>query len=184
MEGLSIIIPTLNEERYVGKLLECLCRQTYKNFEVIVVDGHSDDKTKAVVRKFNDRLSLKLINSDNRNVAYQRNLGASKAKYERLLFLDADVVMDNRFIENSLEQLKTEAVGIPKYVPLSRKPKFRIIFNSINFWFRLTSKIRPCGIGMGIFSNNKLHIEFDRRLVMAEDMDYIRKCCRHKRLYV
>ena len=41
--ALSIIIPTLNEERYIGKLLDCLCRQTYKEFEVIVVDGGSKD---------------------------------------------------------------------------------------------------------------------------------------------
>lgn len=43
--GLSIIIPTLNEEKYIGKLLDCLANQTYKGFEVIVVDGKSGDKS-------------------------------------------------------------------------------------------------------------------------------------------
>ena len=47
---LSIIIPTLNEEKYIGKLLECLVNQTYTDFEVIVVDGGSKDKTINKVR--------------------------------------------------------------------------------------------------------------------------------------
>ena len=38
----SIIIHTLNEEKYIGKLLNCLVRQTYKDFEVVVVDGNSE----------------------------------------------------------------------------------------------------------------------------------------------
>ena len=49
--SLSIIIPTLNEEKYIGKLLDCLSRQSFKDFEVIVVDGKSL-KTKIFINQW------------------------------------------------------------------------------------------------------------------------------------
>ena len=55
---LSIIVPTLNEEKHIPNLLNCLKNQTYKNFEIIVVDAHSNDKTKEVVKKFGIDLYL------------------------------------------------------------------------------------------------------------------------------
>ena len=92
--SLSIIIPTLNEENYVGKLLDCLCRQTYKDFEVIVVDGNSRDKTISVVEKFRKKLNLRLIKSE-RGVSLQRNVGAKHSKYDRLVFFDADITFND-----------------------------------------------------------------------------------------
>ena len=49
---LSIIIPTLNEENHVGGLLECLAGQSYRNWEAVIVDGDSRDKTANIVRQF------------------------------------------------------------------------------------------------------------------------------------
>jgi len=65
----SIIIPTLNEERYLPKLLEDLLNQTEKNFEVIVVDGKSTDKTIDVCKHFMKNIPSKIIISNKRNVA-------------------------------------------------------------------------------------------------------------------
>lgn len=90
--GLSIIIPCLNEEFYLEKLLRSLVQQTYKNLEVIIVDGNSKDKTCEIAKKYIQVFpNCRIIISDKRQIAYQRNLGVRKAKYERLLFLDADV---------------------------------------------------------------------------------------------
>ena len=78
----SIVIPCLNEEKYLPKLLTNLEKQTLKDFEVIVVDGQSEDKTLAKATSFNNRLKIKTLKADKRNVSFQRNLGAKNAKGE------------------------------------------------------------------------------------------------------
>ena len=73
----SIVIPSLNEEKYLPKLLEDLAAQTYSDFEVIVVDGNSKDETVKRSLEFKKSLlSLEVISSKERNVSHQRNLGA------------------------------------------------------------------------------------------------------------
>lgn len=94
----SIVIPALNEEVCLPQLLSDLARQEFKDFEVIIVDAKSDDKTVVNAKIFADKLNLKIISSDKRNVSYQRNLGASKAKGSWLLLIDADVRFDKNYL--------------------------------------------------------------------------------------
>ena len=90
----SIIIPTLNEENYLPALLNSLKGVTFP-IEIIVVDGNSDDNTATVVEKFKpfffNNSSLRLLTSK-RGIALQRNFGATEAKYDLLIFCDADIV--------------------------------------------------------------------------------------------
>lgn len=87
----SIIIPALNEAKYLPSLLGDLTSQTFRDFEVIVVDGHSDDATVSLAKSFATKLpSLKIINSSKRHVCRQRNLGAKHAHADWLIFMDAD----------------------------------------------------------------------------------------------
>jgi len=74
----TIVIPTLNEENYLPRLLEDLSNQTFpkEQFEVIHVDGDSDDKTVALAKSFNKKISIKSIVIKKRNVSTQRNKGA------------------------------------------------------------------------------------------------------------
>jgi glycosyltransferase involved in cell wall biosynthesis len=96
----SVIIPTLNEEKYLPTLLASLSKQTYKNFEVIVVDGKSKDKTDKVFDKYKNQLpSAQFIVSDKANAGYQRNLGALRARGEYLVFIDADCDVAPTFLE-------------------------------------------------------------------------------------
>lgn len=96
----SVIIPTLNEEKYLPKLLKALSVQTYRDFEVILADGKSDDKTIEVFEGFSKKLPLsQIIISEKRNVSHQRNLGGYKAIGKYLVFFDADVVISPTFME-------------------------------------------------------------------------------------
>jgi len=52
MVVVSIIIPTLNEEKHIRRLLKTLRRQTCKDFEMIIIDGNSKDNTRKIIRKF------------------------------------------------------------------------------------------------------------------------------------
>lgn len=100
----SIIIPTLNEELFLPHLLDSLVAQSQKNFEVIIVDGASKDKTVEVARLYKEKLpSLTVVMSNIASLPLQRNVGAKKAKEQWLLFVDADTV----FLPYCLERLQT-----------------------------------------------------------------------------
>lgn len=96
----SVIIPALNEEKFVGNLLESLVQQTYKDFEVIVVDGKSKDKTVAVVQSYAAKLPrLTQISGRKRLIAAQQNEGALVACGEWLVFVQADSILMPYFFE-------------------------------------------------------------------------------------
>ena len=98
----SVIIPTLNEEKYLGKCLKSVMSMNYpkSDYEVIVVDGNSEDKTREIARKY----GAKVIVSKIRRCGYQRQLGVNQARGELLSFIDADYVVDKNLL-NGLEEI-------------------------------------------------------------------------------
>ena len=120
----SVIIPTLNEEKFLPKLLASLAAQTDKNFEVIVVDGSSKDKTVAIANSYTKKLpKLQVIISKKASLPLQRNLGAKAARGEWFIFVDADSILMPYFIERIEEYIE-------KYTPQ--------LFTT---WFRPDSEI-------------------------------------------
>ena len=89
---LSVIIPTYNEENYLGVLLECLKNQTFRDFEVIVADADSKDKTREIAKK----TDTKIVKGGRQ--AFGRNNGAKSARGDILVFMDADLSFDNEFL--------------------------------------------------------------------------------------
>lgn len=106
----SIIIPTLNEEHFIGLILKALTQQTYKNFEVIIVDNGSTDKTIAVVKTLSNKLSfpLKIVHCKKRGISYARNYGYDHASGKYLVFFDADGIPDNKWLESASDCLKSK----------------------------------------------------------------------------
>lgn len=88
----SVVIPTLNEEKDISKALFHITR--LKPYEVIVVDGYSKDKTRQMAKKFKAKVLLK-----RGNVSVARNRGAQKAKGDIVLFLDADTIVYDNIID-------------------------------------------------------------------------------------
>lgn len=95
----SVVIPCLNEEHWLPRLIELLGGQTDKDFEVIVVDGGSTDRTRERVTALRNVVPTFTWMDGPRGVSFQRNAGARSAKGEFLLFFDADVQPEPRFIE-------------------------------------------------------------------------------------
>ena len=86
----SIVIPTYNHAKFIGKALESVIDQTYKNWEVIVIDNNSTDDTDKVINQYNDpRIKYLKINNDG-VIAKSRNLGIKEAKGDWIAFLDSD----------------------------------------------------------------------------------------------
>lgn len=181
----SVLIPTLNEERYLGKLLESLRAQTMKDFEVIVVDAHSDDRTVAVARKYERRLNIKVINSKKRNISYQRNLAVKKATTENLIFFDADVIVDQNFLQKISRSLDRNHFHFASswMTPLSSRMSDRIIFGLFNRVYLETAKFfTPAGTGAFLYVHKKAFRAvhgFDPTTNFGEDFDLVKRLHYH-----
>lgn len=140
----SIIIPTLNEEKYLPRLLQSLVKQTFRDFELIVVDGNSADKTFEVFNKFKYFVSTpSFILSTKRNVAYQRNLGAKNASGSYLIFFDADVILTKTY----LEEIHIRAIKKPFLLATtwmtadSKNPVDELMIKLANFGWEIAKSV-------------------------------------------
>lgn len=188
MVKLSICIPTLNEEKYVGGLLQSLVHQKLKDFEVIVVDGKSRDKTEEAVNKYADKLNLKFIKSPKRGVSFQRNYAAKQAKNDWIIFFDADIKIKPDFLEkisNYLEKHPNTDILTSWAKPISDKPIDDLVFVAVNIlMLEMMKKKRPNAIGHFICVKKKSFWSvggFRESINFAEDFDLSERM--HKKGY-
>jgi len=95
----SIIVPVFNRPDEVDELLESLCHQEVKDFEVIIVEDGSKKPCKDVCDKYADILDLHYYYKDNSGPGQSRNYGAERAKGEWLIVLDSDVVLPKDYLK-------------------------------------------------------------------------------------
>ena len=171
---LSIIIITKNEEKCLPRLLNSIYNQNYKNYEVIVSDAFSTDKTREIARKFN----CKIV--DGGLPSKGRNNGARIARGEELLFLDADVIMPKGFLEENLKEFrnrKLDYAGV-RLKPFSNKLSDRILHFLYNSWALVFEYIYPYLSGACVFCKKGFFDKvkgFDEKIVFAEDHAFANK---------
>jgi glycosyltransferase involved in cell wall biosynthesis len=177
---LSCIIITLNEEKYLSKLLDSLKKQTFQDFEIIVSDFDSKDKTRKIAREY----GCKVVKGGKHALA--RNNGAAVARGEYFLFLDADSVLEDKsFLETNFNEFKRFGAGIASvYVkPLGGSYIDSIIFGIYNFWMTLSQKFYPHGTGACIFIKRKIFKKiggFNEKIVFAEDHEILNRAKKYK----
>lgn len=110
----SVVIATYNEEKNIKNCLESIRKQTYPDnkIEVIVVDNGSTDKTKKTAKKYTD----KVFNFGPERSA-QRNFGAKKSRGKYYLYLDADMILSPKVIEESINKFKNNSQLVGLYIP-------------------------------------------------------------------
>lgn len=182
----SIIIPTLNEEQYLPRLLTCLSKQSTFHFEIIIVDGMSDDKTVEKAESFRDtfmkkHVQLTIIKSDHRNVSVQRNKGASVATGDYLIFFDADVQVPPTYISSIEKETKRETIACATtWVDAdSDDPKDKAVAILHNAIYEISHVLEidfipgyNCIVRKDIFHEVQ---GFSPRVVMEEDYDLAKK---------
>ena len=183
---LSIVIPALNEENYIGILLNSLTKQLHKDFEVLVVDGGSKDSTCDKVIEFSSKINLQLIKSDKKGIAYQRNLGASKAKSDYLIFLDADGFVGDDFLQKLSAYLSSNpnVDTLTSWIePLSDRKRDKLIFYTYNqFFLDVAKNIKPIAHGAFICIKSSVfqHLKgFRENVAVGEDFDLVIRATKH-----
>jgi glycosyltransferase involved in cell wall biosynthesis len=99
----SLIMPTLNRYDDIDLLMQSLQRQTYKNFELIVIDQNDNNKVEEIVNKYKDDVVLKYIKSDKIGLSYNRNIGIEMAKGQIIAFPDDDCVYEDDTLEKVIK---------------------------------------------------------------------------------
>jgi len=137
----SIVVPTLNEEKFIGNFLRSLKNQTYKNFEVIIVDGGSSDGTLKIAKEYH----AKTIVQPNTPEFESRDIGGKRGKGEILLFTSADVVFRTDTVQrvvNEFEEDKSLGAicgpGKLYNAPLWARIEYALYYTLLGVWTRIT----------------------------------------------
>ena len=127
---LSVIIPTYNEEKVVGECISSLDKQTYSDFETIMVDDGSTDGTLDILKALRGKIdNLKILKQKHKGPGAARNLGANEARGDILVFVDADMTFDRNFLKNLVRPIVS---GSAK----GTFSKYEYVSNWDNIWAR------------------------------------------------
>ncbi|MEW6614426.1 MAG: glycosyltransferase [Thermodesulfobacteriota bacterium] len=102
----SVIIPTYNQAKFLGYAIDSVFSQTHKNFELIIVDNHSEDQTEELVSSYKDPRIRYFIFKNHGIIAASRNLGIDNSTGEYVAFLDSDDLWKHDKIEKQLDVFK------------------------------------------------------------------------------
>ncbi len=172
---LSIIIPTFNEESYLPPLLESIKRQDFQDYEIIVADAGSQDRTREIAQEWDCRVV------EGGMPAAGRNRGAESAQGDYLLFLDSDVILTRDYLDLCIDEFEQRELGIAitQIAPISDSFLNKITHDFANFFMKRVENIKPHGAGCyGIITTKQLHLDvegFDEDLDFGEDTDYIER---------
>ena len=142
----SIIVPVYNRPKEIEELLESLCHQSFTDFEVIVVEDGSSEKSDTVCERYQARLDLHYHFKTNSGPGPSRNYGADHANGDYLIILDSDVIVPRDYlltIDNELHANPTDAFGGPDRA----HPSFTPVQKAINY--AMTSFFTTGGIRGG-----------------------------------
>ena len=105
-ERISVLLPVYNSEKYIEETLDSILMQDYDNFELIIVNDGSTDKTFDIISRYKDE-RITLINQENRGVGYTRNRLIALSSAPLILFVDSDDILSSSFI-SSLYRARVE----------------------------------------------------------------------------
>jgi glycosyltransferase involved in cell wall biosynthesis len=166
---LSIVMPVYNREKYIGISVKSILTQTFSDFEFIIVNDGSTDKTEEIIKNFNDERIILLNNEQNKGIVYSRNKGLSVARGKYIGMFDSDdIAYPQKFEEQIMFLRKNPDFGMVgswvKHIDengntlktkwkLKAKPKFiPAIMLFRNYFVQSTVVIRKEAIPVGGYS--------------------------------
>ncbi len=107
MPEISIIIPIYNSEKYIEQCINSILNQTFKNFELILINDGSTDNSRVICERYENKdKRIKLFNIGNRGVSSARNLGIENSRGKYIMFCDSDDYVKNTWCEELYKLIK------------------------------------------------------------------------------
>ncbi|MCX8166295.1 MAG: glycosyltransferase [Candidatus Micrarchaeota archaeon] len=179
---LTVVIPALNEEQYIGRTLEHLLKQKTKlvfgkDWEIIVADGGSTDKTVEISKSYGARIA----HENTHTIAAGRDAGVKISKGKYIVFTDADVIPDEFWLQNMYDNLSSGkyVAVVGKILPLEGTLSEKILTEILNI---ISIVLNSVGINMAYGNNMGVVREyydkiggFNIHLVTSEDTNLIKR---------
>ena len=149
----SVIVPVYNRPREIDELLGSLTQQTYKSFEVIVVEDGSSSPCKSVVDKYSEKLDVSYFLKENSGQGFSRNFGFEKASGDYFVVFDSDCLIPPHYfdaVNRVMEQQNVDCWGGPDRAHSSFTPVQKAINYSMTSFFT-TGGIRGSSQHVGTF---------------------------------
>ena len=174
---LSIIIPALDEARYLEPLIKSIKNQSFKEkYEIIVADGGSKDKTIEIAKNY----GCKIIHGG--SPAKGRNEGAKVAKGELLFFIDTDSTLPLNFFSKLIKEFEKRKLDLASFQVYPKGNLIdKILYSIYNFFAWITQKFLPYAT-QTILIKKEIHQKiggFDEEITIGEDHTYVREGARY-----
>ncbi|NVO01809.1 MAG: glycosyltransferase [Bacteroidetes bacterium] len=150
----SIIIPVYNRPDEITELLESLEKQSYQNFEVLIIEDGSTQKSDHIIESFSKKLDVKYFFKENTGRSFTRNYGMERATGDYFILFDSDCIIPPQYFEtlhNRLQENYTDCFGGPD----NAHESFTTIQKAINY--SMTSFFTTGGIRGGKEKMDKFH---------------------------
>lgn len=172
---LSIIIITKNEEKHLPRLLESIKKQDFKDYEIIVSDAASTDRTREIAMFY----GCEIVEGGLPSVG--RNNGAKAARGNILMFLDADGKLPPSFLKKTIVEFNRRKLGCAGcfYVPMKTNVINRMIFLVYDMLSLILQYISPHAGGYFILVRKSVFEKvggFNEKILIAEDHNFAKKC--------
>ncbi len=180
----SVIIPVYNRPDEVDELLQSLTQQTFKDFEVLVVEDGSAISCEGVVHRYDDRLDIHYYNKPNSGPGQSRNYGAERSHGEYLIILDSDCILPADYfaaVEAELQCKPADAFGGPDRAHASFSDVQKAINYSMTSFFttggirggkKQMDKFYPRSFNMGVRREVYLALGGFSKMRFGEDIDF------------
>lgn len=151
----SIIIPAYNEEKYLAATIEAALNQSHPDFEVIIVDNASTDRTAEIARSF----PVKLVHEANQGTQWARERGRLEASGEILAYLDADCLPDKDWLARGVERFDERVVAVAgpyDYFDAANHIRYILLYSQKLLYFPANVLAQYLRLGAVMIAGNSL----------------------------
>jgi glycosyltransferase involved in cell wall biosynthesis len=179
---ITVIICLYNKEKWIGDTIQSVLKQTYSNFELIIVNDGSTDRSLQIASSFNDS-RINIYSIPNGGLPHARNYGINKSNGEYIAFLDAD----DSYMPYHLEQLvnlfeKNENLNVACDLYTSNKDfteekeiKITVIHNILDYFSSSKFPFHLCSTLIKKTLIDKNNLFFEEKMTIGEDLNFILK---------
>lgn len=169
---ISVILCTYNREKYLSKCIDSVINQTFKNWELVVVDDGSQDDTFSIVNPYLEKhKNIRYLKHQNRKLAYAKNVGIQASFGKYITFIDSDDTYAPEHLSSRLDYMKNHPdIDLIQGGFFSEEE----IFVADYFQGGKTINLRECVLGPTFFGKRRVFFELQgfQNIAYGEDTDF------------